>query len=260
MPFKYKSACLLTCLVFALLVIPASPASAQSESPYPASTVIESIAWDWSTLSQAAEGSDLWPVTWAGDGNLYTSWGDGGGFGGDNSDGRVGMGFARLEGPAENYLGVNVNGGKNPEYLASFSGDGKTVGLLSVDGTLYSWVNTQNSSTSGFKLAWSTDDGATWQLSSWSFASSAFAPGTFLNFGQDYAGARDGFVYFYGGGWGSNSQDLYLGRVPKGQIKNPTAYEYFAGRDASDQPIWSPEIGDRQPVFTALTAWNLMAL
>jgi hypothetical protein len=250
MPFKYKSAFLLSCLVFMLLVVSVNPASAQSAAPYPASAVIASITWDWSTLAQTAEGSDLWPVTWADDGNLYASWGDGGGFGGTNSNGRVGMGFARLEGPAESYLGVNVNGGKSPENLASFPNSGKTVGLLSVDGTLYSWVNTQNSNPPDVKLAWSTDYGATWQLSSWRFASSTFAPSTFLNFGKGYAGARDGFVYFYGGKWGSNSKDLYLGRVVKGQVKDPNACECFTGLDASGSPTWSHDVGSRRPVFT----------
>jgi len=39
--------------------------------------------------SYRANGSDLWPVTWGKDGNVYTFFGDGGGFGGDNQRGRV---------------------------------------------------------------------------------------------------------------------------------------------------------------------------
>src|SRR5262245_3667829 len=72
--------------------------SVRSVAPYPPSNIISGLQWDWSTHRKLAPGSDLWPVTWASDGNLYAAWGDGGGFGGTDSDGRVSMGFARLEG------------------------------------------------------------------------------------------------------------------------------------------------------------------
>src|SRR6516162_5671567 len=71
--------------------------------PYPPSRVIESITWHWETYRTAAPGSDLWPTTWGPDGHLYAAWGDGGGFGGTDSDGRVSMGFARIEGGPEKF-------------------------------------------------------------------------------------------------------------------------------------------------------------
>ncbi len=46
--------------------------------------------------------------TWGPDGHLYAAWGDGGGFGGTNSDARVSMGFARIEGPPESFLALNI--------------------------------------------------------------------------------------------------------------------------------------------------------
>src|SRR5207248_4431350 len=113
-------------------------------SPYPPSAFIEGIDWQWDTLRTAAPGSDLWPVTWARDGNLYAAWGDGGGFGGTDQDGRVAMGFARIEGPPERFAGFNVNGGKEPEHRASFPKHGKMGGLLAVGARLYGWLNTQN--------------------------------------------------------------------------------------------------------------------
>jgi len=107
-----------------------------AETPYPPSPVIEDIHWHRESLTTAAPGSDLWPVTWGPDGHIYTSWGDGGGFAGTNSDGRVSMGFARIEGPPEGFVAVNVNGGKNAQHPASFPRKGKTGGIVSVDGTL----------------------------------------------------------------------------------------------------------------------------
>lgn len=107
----------------------ATPALAQ-EAPYPPSPVIQRITWDWDTLKQAAPGSDLWPITWASDGHLYAAWGDGGDFGGTNSDGRVSMGFARIGGPPEASVAANVNGGKRPENPTSFPDQGKTGGIV----------------------------------------------------------------------------------------------------------------------------------
>jgi hypothetical protein len=218
-------------------------------APYPKSQIIQSITWDWSTHTTAAPGSDLWPVTWADDDHLYTAWGDGGGFGGTGSDGRVALGFARIEGGPVGYTGVNVNGGKNPLFPASFPSIGKSSGITSVDGTLYAWLNTQDSSTPSHKLIWSTNHGATWNQSPWSFDSNVFAPSGFVQFGRDYTGARDGYVYFYGGRWGQATKNIYLVRVLRSQITDNTRYEYFTGLSAGS-PTWSTNQAARQPVYT----------
>src|SRR3954471_781865 len=80
---------------------------------YPPSERLGNIEWHWETHRTSAPGSDLWPVTWASDNNLYTAWGDGGGFGGTDRDGRVALGFGRIAGAAEEFKGINVNGGKH---------------------------------------------------------------------------------------------------------------------------------------------------
>src|SRR5215470_18092362 len=115
-----------------------------TKAPYAPSKLIQGITWEWETYTNAAPGSDLWPVTWGPDDNLYVAWGDGGGFGGTDSDGRVAMGIGRIEGGPENWRGFNVNGGKNPEHPASFQLKGKTSGLLFVNGTLYASINLQD--------------------------------------------------------------------------------------------------------------------
>jgi hypothetical protein len=108
------------CLMPALLLT-AEALPAPAEPPYDHSSAIESITWDWGSYHTAAPGSDLWPITWGPDDQLYGAWGDGGGFGGTDSDGRVALGFARIEGGSENWRGFNINGGKNPEHPASFA-------------------------------------------------------------------------------------------------------------------------------------------
>ena len=80
-------------------------------APYPPSPVLAGMELDFSTHRRLAPGSDNWPTTWAADGHLYTAWGDGGGFGGTNSKGRVLLGIARVEGDAGAYTGRNLWGG-----------------------------------------------------------------------------------------------------------------------------------------------------
>lgn len=231
---------------------------AAAAPPYPPSDVIESIAWHWETHQTAAPGSDLWPVTWGPDGHLYTAWGDGGGFEGGNSDGRVSMGFARIEGPPERFRGININGGKHPEHPASFPQKGKSGGILFVEGTLYARLNLQNGKWPDVdhSLAWSDDRGATWRQTSWVFPKGVgkFKPARFLNFGKDYSGVPaklDGYVYIYGfrqeaQGAGDH---IYLSRVPKEKMQDRAAYEFFAGLDG-DLPTWSAVASSMQPVFT----------
>src|SRR5690554_6763579 len=113
---KKTGLCLPLMVFFACL-----PARAQT-SPYPPSTVITGVTFDWGTWKKTAPGSDNWVITWADDGHQYTSWGDGGGFGGTNTDGRVSLGVARVEGEKSNFTGYNRWGGKDPEFPAQFEG------------------------------------------------------------------------------------------------------------------------------------------
>lgn len=226
--------------------------------PYPPSPVITSVTWNFSSLHRLAPGSDLWPLAWGDDGNLYTSWGDGGGFGGTNSLGRVSLGVARITGPATAPAATNVFGGYAAQTPATFVG--KASGMLSVGGILYMTVQRQDQWLQ-LKIGRSADHGLTWQFNSatgWDFAQpdGAFSDMTFLNFGRDYQGARDNYVYGYSQDKRANysapriSTTIALARVPKDGIMNIGAYQYFAGLDSAGQPIWTSDITARKPVFT----------
>jgi len=67
-------------------------------APYPPSSIIIGLQFNLSTIIERASGSDNWAITWADDDHQYATWGDGGGFGGTNNDGRVSLGVARIEG------------------------------------------------------------------------------------------------------------------------------------------------------------------
>jgi hypothetical protein len=243
--------------------LPASEPEASVRQVIPPSPVISAIEWDWKSRVRLAPGSDLWPVTWMDDGHLYTSWGDGGGFGGTNTDGRVSLGFARMEGTPENLLAVNVWGGKGAPQRSTFIG--KSNGLLCVDGILYTHV-IENDHWWRAKIGRSADRGRTWDFregafraDSWDFAEpdGAFSDLTFLNFGKNYEGARDGFVYIYsqdqrrdaGGKIRDVTDGVALFRVPQDRIMDRAAYGYFAGLDQSGRARWTTDIHKRARVF-----------
>src|SRR5262249_28543380 len=131
-------------------------------------------------------------------------------------------------------------------------GDGKqgkkASGLLMVDGTLYLWGRNAGNA----QLAWSSDHALTWTWADWKFTNS-FACPTFLNFGKNYSGALDDFVYVYSHDADSayEAADRFvLARMPKDRIKERSAYEFFQCLDASRQPIWTKDIAQRGAVFT----------
>lgn len=231
-----------------------------SKAPYPPSELIKGITWDWETYTNAAPGSDLWPVTWGPDDNLYVAWGDGGGFGGTDSDGRVAMGIGRIEGGPENWRGFNVNGGKKSEHPATFLKRGKTSALLSVQGTMYAMVNLQDGTWPDVNhaLAWSQDKGAHWFQVDWVFPRGVghFQPAKFVNFGKDYSGVPEslaGYVYVCGQKqpeMGRNGTKLYTMRVPIGKIREQLDYVKLFGRtdpseDANGNPLPVSERSDR---------------
>jgi hypothetical protein len=201
----------------------------------PPSPVMTGVVWaPKESIVRAAQDSDIWATTWADDGHLYTVYGDGTGFV-PKVPVKLSQGLARIEGGPDAFHGVNV---RSPTFERFGNGPKgpKASGLLMVDGVLFALVrNTGNA-----QLAWSADRGATWTWADWKFESGSGCP-TFVNFGQNYAGARDGYVYIVSHDADSAYQvadRFVLARVPKGQVRERGAYEYYAGTDAGG-PTWS---------------------
>jgi hypothetical protein len=215
-------------------------------APYPPSDAIQRVEWSpANTVIRKAEGSDNWPITWADDDNLYTAYGDGWGFE-PKLDQKLSLGFAQVSGGPTDFVGVNIRT-ESGERRGDGARGPKASGMLCVDGVLHMLVrNTGNS-----QVAWSADHARTWQWSDWKFETSFGAP-TFLNFGRNYAGARDNYVYLY-----SNDNDsaylaadrMVMARVPKDKIRHRSAYEFFKGLDARGQPLWTRDIHNRRAVF-----------
>ena len=216
------------------------------QAPYPQSKLIESIVWeDSSQIIRLAQGSDNFPVTWADDGNLYTTWGDGTGFG---SPPRRSMGFARVAGFPPDISALDIR--SHDEQ----SGDGrrgkKGWGLLCVEKVFYLWMGHADNRGGKAQLAWSTDGMKNWTFADWKF--SEFGLIGFVNFGKNYGGARDNYVYAYshdGPLAGVPADRFILMRVPVDKIAYREAYEFFIELDSRGQPVWTTDINERGAVF-----------
>ena len=226
-----------------LVLLIAPPQSA----PYPPSAAIAEIRWaPVNDIVRHARGSDNWPLTWSDDDNLFTAYGDGWGFS-PRAPRKLSMGFSTITGMPGDFRGHNVRSASGEDV-----GDGakgrKASGLLMVDGVLYVLVrNVANS-----QLGWSTDRGNTWTWSDWKFTTSFGYP-TFLNFGKNYAGARDDFVYIYSSDADSAyaaADRMVLARVDRRQLSNRSAYQFFVGTDGGGKPIWTGDLDRRGAVFS----------
>lgn len=233
---------------------PAEPTEASTAAaPYPRSPVITSLKWDESVFKLKTQAGDNWPITWA-EGNLQiTAWGDGPGF--DEQPPRLSLGFARVWGDPPNLRAEDfasdadtLEGGGSKAIKAS--------SLLLVDGTLYMWVrNYRPPGLDDFthaRLAWSKNRGTNWTWADWYFADTFGCP-EFIQFGPNYSGARDAYVYVVSQANDSAygySPNILMARVPKNQVPERDRYEFFAGSDTNRQPRWSKDLSQRKPIFT----------
>ncbi|MBT8439552.1 MAG: DUF4185 domain-containing protein [Gammaproteobacteria bacterium] len=246
-------------ILLLMLLLTACEFDHATAPPYRSSTTIKNIVFDWSTHQRHATGSDNWPLTWADDDNQYTSWGDGGGFGGTNSKGRVSLGVARIEGNAASYKGFNIWGGHNEENSSTFKG--KSYGISCIDGKLYMWVS-PGSGKHGYdhsQLYLSTNHGASWSSTNVKFTrlDGVIHP-TFLQFGRDYSRVLDDYVYIYANRFKDDSEatlqvqkpgEIVLMRVQRNSITEQSAYTFFGGISGDDMPVWLPDLSASKPVF-----------
>ena len=235
--------------------------------PFETSDFIQNVLFD--TYRYHSGEGDMWPITWASDDALYCGAGDNKG---------CPMNLWRVQTLRFSPESLTSTGQWsidmiNPEPVSLSSLSGRTdvcgvkpAGLLDVDGVLYLSVEAQNygdqplfsrqhnlfgwivTSGDGGK---SFDDAATPQ----EFFSGRLASCHFLQFGRGYSGARDGFVYAYfpcdledEQSYWENNDALLLGRVPKEQLLERDAWEFYAS-DSPAVPAWSSREKEAKPVF-----------
>jgi len=231
-------------------------------SVLPAGTVpITGLTVNFASKNELAQGSDNWPTTWADDGHQYAFWGDGAGFGGPDPDSDVLLGAARIEGDHDSYTGINVNGGVDSENPSTLGGKTHQQPIFRA-GVLYFW-QTPGSGATGFSdsnLWKSSDYGATVtkNIVEFSLAVHGISHMGFVQYGQDHAGPAEDAGYFYltciEVQQSSNllglqtPANIFLLRVPVGEVETLGSYEWFTGLDDGD-PTWGA-IGSRAAVHT----------
>lgn len=227
--------------------------------PYPRSEIIKRLMWEPAEniirmgkgyqppdLSKSPDGSDNWPVTWADDDNLYTGYGDGYGFDPILPE-KLGLGFASISGEPPKVEGVNIR--SNAENKGMGRSGKKASGILMVNAILYMWLFHADEKGGQAQLIWSQDHAKTWSFSDWKFEE--FGLCAFINYGKNYSGSRDEYVYTVthdGSMADAPSDRMILIRVHKNHITDRNAYEFFVYMNG-DQPVWSSDINKRGAVF-----------
>jgi len=224
---------------------------------YPPSPVITDATWAPAdsilrgATGKGRDGSDNWPLTWADDDNLYTAYGDGYGFDPIVPQ-KLGLGFARVIGGPTDFKGENIR--SDAENSGMGASGGKASGLLMVDGVLYLWVRNADGDGHHCQLAWSKDYAKTWTWGNWKFTE--FGYPTFINCGKNYTGVPDkhkNYVYMVSHDNPSAYEPadrFILSRVPRNEITNRDAYEFFMNLDQDGSPVWTKDIQQRGGVFT----------
>jgi hypothetical protein len=277
----------------AALLGAAQPRAAEA-APYPASDI--GLAFDWSTFRRHAQGSDNWPATWAANGQVYSAWGDGGGFGQSaNAKARVSIGFGTLSGTSARSLGGrNLIGGLSPSAGRCFpkigmmadpgpnptcKGQGlagKTWGVLALGDMLYAWIS-PGSNVMAYKEQRLYR--AKLGTNSWTKASWAFKPGdpypllhpAFVQAGRNH-GDLSGYVYAYAPRLAPTSKtflsiqksggrgEIALLRVPKSaNLMDRRKWQFFAGM-VDGKPTWTTSMAKIRPVIVDAAGgvgWNV---
>jgi hypothetical protein len=206
---------------------------------------------DWApkeSIIRQAKGSDRFPMTWASDDAQYTAWGDGVGFG--KTERKLSLGYARISGPPESFAAEDVRSATG-EAVGDGRAGYKASGLLSVAGTLYLWVGNADRAGAQSRLAWSSDHAKTWTWADWKFEEFGYI--SLINFGKDYSGARDEFVYGVAHDHPSEyvpADRFVMMRVPRHRLRERDAYEFIQRLDGRGQPDWTGDIKSRDAIYT----------
>lgn len=223
-----------------------APIETRSAAPYPPSQHVGQLKWQSSeSIRRDAPGGDNWPITWMDDDSMLTAYGDGWGFP-PKVERKLSLGFARINGGPGDFQGANVRS-ESGERIGQGKNGVKASGLLMVDSVVYLLARNAGNS----QLAWSNDRGVSWQWSDWKFETGFGCP-SFVNFGRNYAGARDDFVYIVS----TDSESAYhpadrmvMARVHREKLRERTAYEFLVSVGSDGKASWSKSIDDRGAVF-----------
>jgi hypothetical protein len=231
-----------------LLFVGMVAGAAAGQAPYPRSEIITGIEFHQDTLERQAPGSDIWACTCDAQGTVYAAWGDGGGFGGTDNEGRASIGVARITGVPPAWKGVNLWGGVAPASSQTPALGKGTI--IAVQGLLYLYVSEQGA-WDRCRLWKSSDKGLSWTDRGWLFPRShkVFAFPGLVQYGPQHVSRAQGYVYGFSDNDPCRVKDnrLYLFRVRQDRVESLDAYEYFCG--TAQAPRWSHSLEDRTSAF-----------
>ena len=227
----------------------------------PQSSFITGLEWSGERIPYPEAGvkGDTYPMTWADDGEIYTS-------AGDPNWGETGSGLdvEKFSGGPTDYKITKVH--PMNDYLG-WGGDGpKPSGMICVGGILYlAFQNLLRARVPPFSLVsqhgsdaqivYSSNKGFFWtpalaNIAAPMFPGHKFGGPAFVNFGKDNANARDNYVYAASSDQWDNGSNLRLGRVPSDSILRPEAWEWVCAFSPSGQPAWNHDLNESVPVLS----------
>jgi len=227
---------------------------AGSDAPYPASKFITELKWSPTVVKMKGYANgDNWPIAWINDDSQLTAFCDGRGF--SKEDPQLSLGFARVHEDPPEFYAKNIR--SNADTPVGWGKKGiKASDMIAIDNLLYMFVRNYNPNYSddftNSRLACSTDFGVTWTWANWHFSDTFGCP-AFVQFGQNYEGARDECVYVASQANDSAygySPNIVLARVKKDSVMERDQYRFFGGMTEDGDPIWISDIAKRIPIFT----------
>jgi hypothetical protein len=252
---------------------------------------VKPVAWEWLgeriPYPELEVRGDTFPITWADDGELYTSAGDpiwgpveyafGPWIGGNSwqnattqaySDpSMTGLDVEKISGLPPNHAIEKVNVMPNCNGIGGWGP--KPSGMISVKGVLYlaaqnllgyrppAYGHCQHGSdafimrSADHGKTWSHDHLAEWELRRLAlmFPGRKFGGPSFVQFGRDNSDAVDEYVYAISTDQWDNGTELRLGRVPQDRILEASAWQWVCGF-ASHTPFWSADLEASIPILS----------
>ncbi len=241
-------------VVLFLLLASNSLLMADSNAPYPPSKTITKLQWEPDVVKmEGCISGDNWPIAWVDDTLQITAFCDGQGFSKDASS--LSLGFATVLGDPPTFHAENFKSDADTPQGGGPTGI-KASDMIMVEGILYMFVrNYKPPGSDDFtnsRLACSTNLGVNWTWADWYFADTFGCP-AFVQFGKDYDGARDNYLYITSQANDSAygySPDIVMARVEKDRVMDRSRYAFFSGLDENGAPVWSRNISKRRPIFT----------
>ncbi len=235
--------------------------------PVPRSEVV--VGWQWlaeeipyaGVIEGEAVRGDTYPLTWAADGEIYTSAGDP-----NWGASKWGLDVERIVGFPPDYRIDQVN--PMVDYTGWGGAGPKPAGMISVDGVLYfAYQNlchlkapvygSKSQAGSDAVITCSRDLGRTWDpdikrlgKGNPTFPGARFGGPAFVNYGRDNDGAVDDCVYAVSTDQWDNGGHLLVGRVRRDAIIDGSKWQWICGIDADNEPAWTSQLALAQAVFS----------